>query len=262
MDTKQEFVDLCDKMSKEIVQPFLRPKEHIYVDSDLLYYYRLGAMIGLTKTEQQFNYVVSHVQDYIKAPSLDCARFFPEMGLTDEMLDKFIQAERFFNFVSAAAPASDFIDNLDKIILAMNTVNTSKEVKEPLTITINQRTIPIHPVYKRGIVNRVHSIDPRVNVEFVAYKSWYEVPPTLIEKQDFICVYDLGEFLREGTNSQKLLAEVPSKLSRCYIASLLQSDKPNPTPEQFTNLKAILEVMCDKFMFVEKTILNGELING
>ena len=262
MDAKQEFADLCNKMSQEIVKPFLKPKEHVYVDSDLLYHYRLGAMIGLTKNEQQYNYVISHIDDYMKAPSLDCARFFPEIGLTDAILDEFIQNEKFFNFISAASPASDFIDNIDKIILTLNTINESKEVTHPLTITINQRRIPIHPVYKRGIINRIHGVDPRVRVEFTSYKTWFDVPSTLIEKQDFMCVYNLAEFLKEGTNSQKLLSEVPSKLSRCYIASLLQSDKPNPTPEQFTNLKAILEVMCDKFMFVEKTILNGELING
>ena len=34
-DTNREFKDLCNKMSDEIMQPFVRQKEHVYIDSDL-----------------------------------------------------------------------------------------------------------------------------------------------------------------------------------------------------------------------------------
>ncbi len=261
MDTQQEIRNLCDDMAKDLDKAFLKQKEHVYIDSDLLYDYRLGAVLGLTRSEQQFAYVVDHMQDYLDAPTLACAKFFPELGLTDEQLDKFITNPEFYQFICAAAPASEFIDNLDKVIKIMNTLNEHAEVKRPLHVTINQRRIPIHPVYKHGIAHRIHEIDPRVIVEFVTYKSWYEVPETLLAIQDFICVYDLIEFLKEGTISQKMISGYPSKLRDCSIAALLQSDQAHPTIEHFSNTKTIMELMCDKFSFFPKTILNGELIN-
>ena len=260
-DVQHEIKNLCDDMAKDLNQAFLKQKENIYIDSDLLYYYRLGAILGLTRDEYQFNYVVDHIKDYLEAPTLDCARFFPELELTDKKLDEFIKDPKFYQFVSAAAPASNFIDNLDKVICIMNTLNEHAEVNRPLRVTINQRMIPIHPVYKRGIINRIRDIDPKVRVEFTSYPSWYDVPETMLAKQDFICVYDLSEFLHEGTTSQKMLSVYPSKLLDCSITAPLQSDVMYPTTEHFANTKAILELMCDKFSFFTKTILNGELIN-
>jgi len=256
-DAQKEFKNLCNQMSKDIVKPFLKQKENIYIDSDLLYHYRLGAMLALTKSEDDFNYVREHINDYLEAPTLECAKFFPEMKLTDEDLDKFIVDPKYFNVISAISPASEFIDNFDKIIRIFNTINESKEVTDPITITINQRRIPIHPVYRRGIINRIRSIDRHVNVKFTSYKSWYEVPQSLIAVQDFLCVYDMIEFLKEGTNSQKAISAVPSQLATCCIVTPLQADVPDPSFEHFRNLKVLLEVMCDKFSYISKTIINS-----
>ena len=66
------------------------------------------------------------------------------------------------------------------------------------------------------------------------------------------------EFLKEGTNSQKALAQVPSKLSRCCIVAPWQTDVENPKPEHFMNLKVMLEVMCNQFSFINRTIRQKE----
>ena len=261
MDIQQELKNLCDDMTRELNASFFKQKQHVYIESDLLYNYRLGAMLGLTRNERDYNYVMDHIQDYLNAPTLACAKFFPEMGMTDEQLDKFIADPKYYQFICAASPATEFIDNLDKVIRIMNTLNQHAEVTQPITITINQRTIPIHPVYKRGIQTRIHETDPRVIVEYTSYPSWYEVPETLLHKQDFICVYDLSEFVHKGSIPEKMMEIYPSKLSDCSIAALLQSDKPAPTIEHFTNMRALMELVCDKFSFFPKTILNGEVIN-
>lgn len=262
MDAQTEFRQLCDKMSQETMKPFMVQKENIYIDSDLLYDYRLGAVLALTRGEADYNYVLAHLNAYLKAPTLECAKFFPDLHLTEEQLDKVIMDPNYFVFMNAAAPATEFFNDLEKIIRIFNTINESKEVTRPLHITINQRRIKIHDVYKRQLENRIHRTDPSVIVEFTEYASWNDVPQTLIEVQDLICVYDMIEFLQEGTNSQKALAKIPSKLCRTCIATLLQSDKENPTLDDFTNLQRMLECMCMKLSFRPKTVLSKELING
>ena len=258
MDAKQEFRSLCDQMSKEIVKPFLAQKEHIYVDADLLYDYRFGAVLALTRNEEQFNYVMQQLPQYLAARDLYVAKYFPELNLTDEKIEETIRDPKYFTFMSAAAPATDFLPNVEQIIRIFNTINESKEVTRPIVITINQRTIELHPVYRKAIKDLVAKIDPSVVVEYTSYKSWFEVPSGLIECQDFMCVYDMIEFLKEGTNSQKALAQVPSKLSRCCIVAPWQTDVENPKPEHFMNLKVMLEVMCNQFSFINRTIRQKE----
>ena len=262
MDAMAEFKSVCDKLSMDLMKPFTAQKKNIYVDADLIYDYKLGALMALTRNEADYKYVVNNIRGYLNGRTLDCARFFPELGVTEEDLDRMISDPKYFIFITAAAPASRFLDDIETIIKIFNTLNESKEVKEPITLTINQRKIKIHDVHKAGIIQRIQRVDPRVRVRFTEFPSWFKVNEKLLEDQDFICVYDMIEFLHEGTVSQKLISEVPSRLMKTDIVTLFQSDKALPTNDDFMNLKTIMECMCDKFSFINKTIREGGLING
>ena len=258
MDAQQEFRSVCDNMSKEIVKPFLAQKEHMYIDADLLYDYRLGAVLALTRNEEQYNYVMSQLPAYLNAHDNKTAKYFPDLNLTDEQIEEFIRKPEYYTFITAAAPATEFVGNLQRVIRIFNTINESKEVTRPITITINQRTIELHPMCKKALSEIIAAIDPDVHVNFTSYKSWFEVPLELIEVQDFMCVYDMIEFLKEGTNSQIALSAVPSKLTRCSIVTPWQADTDKATPEHFRNLKVMLEVMCNQFSFIHRTIRQKE----
>lgn len=261
-DAISEFRSVCNKMSEEIIKPFTAQKEHIYVDADLIYDYRLGALLALIRSEEDFNYVWENLDAYATAPSLTVTKFFPKLGITEEDLDKVIKNPEYFNFLTAAAPPSQFMEDVESVIRVFNTLNESREVKNPVKFHINQRQIKIHPHYKRGIIETIHNIDKSIIVDFTEYPTWFDVPETFLEQQDFICVYDLKEFLTEGTTSQKLLSAVPSKLMKSNILTLLQSDKDFPKVEDFVNLKVLMEVMCDKFTFIPKTIRKEGIVNG
>lgn len=263
MTVQNEFKQLCGKMSEEMMKPFMAQKENIYIDADLLYDYRLGAVMALIQGEEDYNYVMQHVQEYLDAPTLECAKFFPKLGLTEQKLDEVIADPKYFVFISAAAPATQLLgEDLETLIRLFNTINQSKEVTRPLHLTINQRHIKIHEVYKKAIRERIWKVDPSVVIDFTEYKTWADVPERTIECQDFLGVYDMIEFLREGTNSQKLISAVPPRLTRCNICTLLQSDHDNPTADEFHNLRLMMECMCAQFTFKPKTLLNEELRNG
>lgn len=263
MSAQNDFKSMCDQMSKEVLKPFLAQKEHIFIDSDLLYDYRLGAVLALTSNEEQYMYVVQNLPMYLNARDKLVSKYFPDLNITDELIEQIIRDSKYFTFISAASPATAFIDNIEKVIRIFNTINESKEVSRPITLTINQRTIDIHPVYKRGLTNRIASVDPSVVVNFTSYKSWFDVPEQLVACQDFLCVYDMIEFLKEGTPSQKAISSVPSKLSRCSIVTPWQSDVEDPLPEHFRNLKVMMEVMCNQFSFINRTLCkDGELITN
>lgn len=255
IDAQAEFMSFCEKMSDEVVKPFTDQKEFIYIDSDLLYNYRLGAVMSQIRGEEDYKYVQEHIQEYLEAPTLECAKFFPKFNLTEEDLDKIIKNPEYFVFMNAAAPTTTFLKDLEMVIRIINSINRSRETKRPLKITINQRKIEIHPYYKSGLKKLIHDIDNTIVVDFVKFPSWFEVPEEFLRKQDYLFVYDMIEFLQQGSVSQKLMGEVPSALTNAAIITLLQSDSLVPTEEGFTNLKAILECMCDKFTFIPKTIL-------
>ena len=262
MSALTDFKSMCEKMSEEIMKPYMTQKKNIYVDADLIYDYRLGALMALIRDESDYQHVLENMDSYLNARTLECAKFFPLMKVTEEDLDNVIANPEYYIFLNAAAPASRFLDDLENIIKIFNTLNQSKEVTEPIKITINQRKIRIANGIRKEIVMKVKSIDPKVLVDFTEFPSWYKVNEKLIADQDFLCVYDMIEFLHEGTISQKLIAEVPSKLMKADIVTLFQSDKQLPTDSDFVNLQTIMECMCDKFSFIPKTIRKEGIING
>ena len=251
------------KLSMEAMKPLMTQREFMYIDLDLLFDFRLSALMAFIKGEEDYKYIVDHIPEYLEAPTLEVCKFFPEMGVKEKDLDTILTDRRYRTFLAALALPTKFLRELQDIIKFINTENESKETHKSLKITLNARYKGLHPFIVNKVVRAIHDSDPGVVVELTEYPDWYSVPAELIKMQDMICVYDIRNFLAVGTTSQKLLTEM-NELSNCSIVGLEVSDLGSEeTAIGLVNLQDVVSILCKKFTLTKKTLLTLEdLRNG
>lgn len=248
-------IELCDRLSAEVMRPLVTQKEYLYVDADTLFDYRLGAIMASIKNEHDYNYVLEHVDEYLTAPTLECAKFFPAFNKTDAELDDIASSSAGAVALAALTPPTKVLEQLPVIIRVLNTINLSKETQRPIHVTINQRRVAITDYIKQFITDTITRGDASAKIDFTSYKSWFDVPEDLLRCQDVIIVYDLKEFLTLETTSQKLLIDT-NELAMTDIMALTQSElSSEDTALGLENMKNVMELMCDKFTFINKTLL-------
>jgi len=262
MDEQQlndETMKMCGKLSEELMRPLVTQKEFVYIDADLLYDFKLGGLISTVTNEAEYNYIRDHVPEYLAAPTLECAKFFPELHMTEEKLLERITNPKYDKAIAFMSPPTQFIYELGLLIRVLNTMNTSKETQRPIKVTINQRKV-ILTDYTRNLITRaVHDGDPKASVEFVHFDSWFKVSKDLIKQQDVICIYDIKEFLSEATVSQKLLLDT-EEFAMADIMALEQSDLPaDQTELGLANISDLMKAFgCNSFSFMKKTLYQPE----
>lgn len=255
MPFDNETIKLCDRISSEVMRPLVTQKEFMYVDADVLFDYRLGALLATVRGEQDYNYILEHVDEYLNAPTLECAKFFPDLHKTDSELDRIAADPQNATALAALTPPTKVLEQLSVMIRVLNTINLSKETQRPIRVTVNQRRVQITDFVKNAITDAIARGDASATVTFTTYKSWADVPEDILRPQDVIIVYDLKEFLTVGTTSQKLLIDT-NELSMTDIMAITQSElNSEDTPLGLDNMKNVMELMCDKFTFINKTLL-------
>lgn len=253
--------DISD-VTMAAMRPLMQQREFMYIDLDLLYDFRLTALMAFIHGREDYDYMYQHLHEYLEAPTLEVCKFFPKLGVTESDLDDFIANPEYRMFFAALAIPTKFIKELQDIIKFVNTENESKETHRSLHITLNCRYKNLHPYIVGRVVDAIHKSDPNIKIELTEYRDWFEVPADLIKMQDMICVYDIRNFLETGTTSQKLLTEM-NELHNCSIVGLKVSDLGKEDTEiGVVNLQDVLSIMCKKFTLVDKSILSAEGIRN
>ena len=244
------------------MKPLMTQRKYMYIDLDLLFDFRLTALMSFIRGKEDYLYIRQHLDEYLQAPTLEVCKFFPKIGVTEEQLDEFLANPEYKEFIAALALPTDFLRELQDIIKFVNTENESKETHDPLKITLNSRYTDLHPDIYQRVVRAIHASDPHIKVELTLYKNWSEVPADLIKQQHMICVYDVRDFLSVGSTSQKLLADMVA-LSDCSIVGLKVSDlSEEDTQKGVDNLQDAMSLCCNKFTMVNKSLLTEGLNNG
>lgn len=260
----KNFEQACNKAGHEIMLPYITQKEYIYIDADLLYDFKLAAVMACIKNEQDYNYVMECVPEYLRAPNLECARYFPKLGLTEQRIEEILNDPKYEIAIATIVPRTQFLLDLEKTVALVHSINQSKETDRPVHIIFNESKHKLSKILRAQLSLLMKKIDPRIIVEFTEFHSWYDTPEKFLAKLDMIAVYDVIEFLRVGTVSQKMISEVPSGLAKASIVALAQTtlvDADDAALDKaYENTSNILSMMCDQFTFVSKKLITKDSV--
>lgn len=257
-----ETIRLCHKLAEVTMESHLMARTQIYIDADTLFDFKLGALLSQMRSKEQFDAVYAHLEDYLKSPTLDCARFFPEFGLTEDDLEKILTDPALSAVLSVTAPPTNVFEQLTGFVALLRKHNAIKPGAEKMQFTINAKLTKLHPHTIRLITDAIRYGEPDAEIAFTSFKDWSEIPTALLERQDVVIVHDILDFVRPGTTSQKLL-EKADKLAATAVMGLLQANLEVP-PEKFEaameNTAGVMMLMCESFAFLEKTVSKESLL--
>lgn len=84
------------------------PIEHVFIDFDCFQDFNLGTLFAMINTEEEFQYILSRMQQYQNRLDNDTAKYFPALGFTEDQIRKVKQDPKNHEYISAAAPAYEF----------------------------------------------------------------------------------------------------------------------------------------------------------
>ena len=264
MDTKpiteedKKFTRLVDKESTEIIRSMMMPIKTIYIDSDFLYDYRLGALLMLAKNEKEYNYILSKLGEYECSPTMKITRVFPDLGFTEEDVDLMEYDLKFESYVVAGAPRTEFLDEFQSFIAWIATYNRSQTDDPRIDVIVNFRNH--HPTdVQWNSLRGFMSVGSRfVNVIKTEYNDWDKMSDEFIDKIDMMFVYDMPNFasslkvahaVRRFTTHKKLLFAYPQ------IQIDRKTDKEDK--DALDNFAAAMGIMFYRFSYIKKSISKG-----
>ncbi len=251
---EQDISSLMDGVCSDLVAPYVRQKEHIFIDVETLYDFKLGALFCLT-TKDQYKYILDLLPDYLSSKDLEVCKHFPECNVDEETINRFMDDPVVNKTLSLIAPPRSLVEDLADIIPALNTYNTSKETQHPLKITINQSTFELSDEAKLRLEDYIHSVDSNVEVTFVKY-NWTNIPKDVLEMQDVIIVYDIAAFVDiSATPVIDCIKE--GVFAKTTIASFMQVTNQNceDTAKGEMNFAITMDIFCNNFIILEKELL-------
>lgn len=247
-----------DKIAEAIMEPFKRAVSVVYIDADMLYDFRLGNLILHTSTEEQYQYIQKNLEAYESSANPKVTESFPDLGISEEQLDAFEKDPVYGWQIPVASPKTSFLDELGNLIVSINTLNESKEVKEPLRILINQRAVKFPKTMKTGLVQYILNHNKHAIIEFTNYSNWDEIPEQVFDSIDILFVHDAEDFVRHGTVSQRRMANMHEDCLRKIVVATCRSSKTFDSDEEkkeaLTNFANIMGVMFSGFTFIKRKL--------
>lgn len=256
-DSATEIRRLMDKASENILKPMREPIREIYIDSDFLYDYRLGALLLKLKTNDEYQYVLKHLQEYEEGPSPKITSYFPDLKITEEDLDLLESDPVYEKILHVAAPSTKLLMDLSNIILRTNTFNSNKDNPEPLTVWINQRNHIMPQEVQNRLVGFLKAADPRVHIKFLNYRTWRHVDPKLFSRVKVFFVYSMIDFCKLGSVAVGFMRKKKT-LDKIIVANFMVEDdikKEDELRSAVNKFIAVMMSMFDSFRFIKKSVL-------
>lgn len=248
--------EMAQKFSALCTADQLLAKKFVYIDADLLFDFKLGVILSNIRGEKMYNAVLSHLDEYLDSDTLECARFFPEVGMKEEDILAYLADSSHDTSLSVIVPETKTMSDLMAFVDDLRRENAAKGASEPITFYINQRLHNLLPRQRKHLEDSILRIMPYAIVKYTEYRTWHEVPREVMEGLDFIGVYDIIDLLRPENESARMLLGIKD-FSGTTIVALKQADHEIPADQRedvYKNTAAVLNLMCDNMYFIRKSI--------
>ena len=264
MDTKpiteedKQFTRMVDKESTEIIKSMMMPVNTIYIDSDFLYDYRLGALLMLAKNEDEYNYILSKLNEYECSPSMKITSVFPELNLTETDVDLMEHDLKFEKYVVAGAPKTEFLDEFNSFLAWVCTYNRSQTDSLDLNIIINFREHKMPDDAWEKLRSYLSSGSKHIKVVRTEFKSWDNMPRNLYETLNLLFVYNTPDFASSSMVSNVMKTLLTFKqIVFTYPRVETDFETQEEYKEALDNFSALAGTVFYKFSYIKRSISKG-----
>lgn len=252
--------DMMERLSNDYFLSMYKPFTNVYIDMDIMYDYRLSALISLCRTEAEYNYIMKRLPTYAKYKGRQITKVFPSLKFTEEQLSEALKDPRNTQKLSEAS----LLNNLVQLVPAQISLFDDMNKRSPL---YKGEPINLHFINKHFIItdqaalkinNSMSQFKDNIICHFRHNEIGTEDEMYLSKMNQFI-LDDIQDFVKETKNSYRMLIEERKFFGTSIFASdRLDDDTPWMEDEGAERLSKTEKFfsMFAHFMFFDKQLLH------
>lgn len=258
-DTQKD--QIMQKLNSEKEREFdglMDPVRLVYIDHEFLQDFRLGALIGLIKTQVEYDYIRSRIVFYNENKGDPITGYFPKLGFKEEDVDAYIKNPENWDVLCERSPFYTTSEKAAQFLLEASNHNLLIRSDVELEVYIGSNNL-IYPVHARQRLAALFStILDNVTINFIT-GSLYGFDEIPIENYDIYMVEKPSVFINHPKLMKKFeQMEMTGKSVLGLVEVTTSEEELNASSTTVDEaLEATVEFanMFTKFAFVPRVIL-------
>ena len=259
---REEAFAVFDNMAQQHFDELFKPVSNVYLDLDMLWDHRIGALVSMVKTSAEYEYILHKLDAYNDNWDKRISTNFPILDISDEMVDNFIQDPDNSKLISFTSPIKTCYANLPLWLDSIFSHNRKQGKVNDVTLYINSQTFCPHKEFQESVVKALQNMFPNLNVGFIATsldKFHQKIPLTNIQ---FFIISDFQRFMMPDTVFPNLLmndmvfSDTYLKVAKTVDLDILQQEDRPEIDELFNRTKLTMDLFC-KFEYIDNLTLRA-----
>jgi hypothetical protein len=235
------------QLGEQVIKSSIKYPKRIYLDLNLFKDFFLGTVLSMINSEEEYNYILSNLMEYIVRYIDDIEYIFPKLNIPN---DKFIEFQKTLdpNKLFYASPGTTFISEFSSYMSNINNQAAVVKDKSVVNITINTYPLDLNINIKKKIA-REFSLGYAVNVNIICIPL-YNLKIEEILKYDAFFIYDFKSLITshhaKAFSDMKFEFKTIKTIRQVESLDVFKKHKSDEDIEyDFIVTEAYLKIICD-----------------
>jgi len=243
------------EVGDEFFKSVVRPVSRLYIETDALFDYHLGAILSFIDTEAAFTYIKTRIPAYNAARDRHHANHFPVLKLTEEQVEERRVSPDHHPKLVFGSPGRSIHTELLEILLWLQKHNRALGVDKLTHIHFFTRDFILPPFTAFRLAAHVRTRFPEIKVSFHIGRM-QDQSLDFVQSFDFFLLRDFSQvlvhpacipwFRDKDVFGDKLIFSFPYFDDDCLA-------RPDEVPDLEHNQECYLKVLCD-FSYIEREV--------
>ena len=226
-----------------------KPMRSLYIDLEAIQDFRLGALLNLISTEEEYLHIQQQIPlDYEERIDDVTMKYFPAItSVTDVMINEYIKNPTNHRAVIAASPMTLSYALLPELIGQIHKGNSkSAETNKTLELTIGTNSVIYDKAAKDSLIADMHSFCPSVKIT-ILNRSLAGMEEERYASFSLYLIYDMKLFFKEPKIAALFTEDAAFQSAYILALPLLETDLEGTETEAelLTNTQIALNMYCE-----------------
>lgn len=243
-----------DEANEAIMQKEFKAIRHIYVDMEAMQDFKLGALLSFISVKEEMAYIQSQLPEYFNRTDREIMKYFPVLKITEEQIEKYIQAENNAIKLSITAPFTMIYSAFLQVLYHATQNNKYvEEVASPIRVTFNTSDIFYSESAIKALVTHIKQNVCDITYDITDDKRYCQ-SIDYYKSHDVLMLSEYDKFLQEPMRAQSIIGKgawLENRVVSLPFIDPAKEHKAEQTEQILAYTQASADIYFDKFSFVE-----------
>jgi len=245
------------KLNKEFFDAKTKAIGVLYVDMDCFQNFKIGALLCLLQTEDEYKYMLSRLGVYNDRVDTETMKYFPDLKITEEDLNGYIACNDNHRKLVRVSPMTDYYRHFNMFGDAVEENNKFSTSHITPHLYIGCRHVKYDTEAKAMLAKRIQYYYPNWVITITDCDLW-SYGKEIICAADHFSIYDMGRLFREKPTSDLITngSMLMYKSLHAYPIYDEQELEEGETIQQlYESTELTFSLFCD-FKYVDMRVLH------